>query len=394
MRFLYLALILFLLCSGTALSENYNFNNSIATVSSINNSKFKNSKVNKYINYFSKNEKGRVFFKMASLGRILASDIHSTINVPGFDNSAMDGYTIALNDNQVAQENLSFDVVDRIAAGSTGNDLKIGNAARIFTGAPIPNGANTVVMQEECTLSEDKSQITVKRAIKEHKSRDFWYLSQHTFPKQTKEYVPQILAVIYISKNMDKFGFSNKKIQPRMKMEKVKLPPQTSLEYISKISDIDFTLLKEINSSLLRDVTPPDGPYSIYVPLGLKETVYAKLASSPESKVISKYQVKKGDTLGSIGEIYSNSVKEILKLNNMKSTTIYTGQEILVYKKIFRNDNSKDSGSFVYLVKKGDSLGLIAEKFNITKKDLKRANNLVSNKIEVGQSLKIIKSDE
>ena len=100
-----------------------------------------------------------------SLGRILASDIHSTINVPGFDNSAMDGYTIALNDNQVAQENLSFDVVDRIAAGSTGNDLKIGNAARIFTGAPIPNGANTVVMQEECTHSEDKSQITVKRAI-------------------------------------------------------------------------------------------------------------------------------------------------------------------------------------------------------------------------------------
>ena len=100
-----------------------------------------------------------------SLGRILASDIHSTINVPGFDNSAMDGYTIALNDNQVAQENLSFDVVDRIAAGSTGNDLKIGNAARIFTGAPIPNGANTVVMQEECTLSEDKSQITIKRAI-------------------------------------------------------------------------------------------------------------------------------------------------------------------------------------------------------------------------------------
>ena len=100
-----------------------------------------------------------------SLGRILASDIHSTINVPGFDNSAMDGYTIALNDTQIAQENLSFDVVDRIAAGSTGNDLKIGNAARIFTGAPIPNGANTVVMQEECTLSEDKSQITVKRAI-------------------------------------------------------------------------------------------------------------------------------------------------------------------------------------------------------------------------------------
>ena len=100
-----------------------------------------------------------------SLGRILASNIHSTINVPGFDNSAMDGYTIALDDSQVSQTNLSFDIVDRITAGSTGNELKKGCAARIFTGAPIPKGANTVVMQEECELSEDGSQISVARAI-------------------------------------------------------------------------------------------------------------------------------------------------------------------------------------------------------------------------------------
>ena len=101
-----------------------------------------------------------------SLSRILASDIHSTINVPGFDNSAMDGYAIALNDNQLLQKNLSFDIVDRIPAGSTGNELSKGCAARIFTGAPIPKGANTVIMQEECEVSEDESQITITRAIK------------------------------------------------------------------------------------------------------------------------------------------------------------------------------------------------------------------------------------
>ena len=101
-----------------------------------------------------------------SLSRILASDIHSTINVPGFDNSAMDGYAIALNDNQLLQKNLSFDIVDRIPAGSTGNELNKGCAARIFTGAPIPKGANTVIMQEECEVSEDELQITITRAIK------------------------------------------------------------------------------------------------------------------------------------------------------------------------------------------------------------------------------------
>ena len=101
-----------------------------------------------------------------SLGRILAFDIHSTINVPGFDNSAMDGYAIALSDNQLLQNNLSFDIVDRIPAGSTGNELNKGCAARIFTGAPIPKGANTVIMQEECEVSGDGVQITVARAIK------------------------------------------------------------------------------------------------------------------------------------------------------------------------------------------------------------------------------------
>lgn len=101
----------------------------------------------------------------SSIGRILAQDICSNINVPGFDNSSMDGYTIALDENNTSMTNQSFDVVDRITAGSTGNELKRGNAARIFTGAPIPPGANTVVMQEECQASDDGSQITIKRAI-------------------------------------------------------------------------------------------------------------------------------------------------------------------------------------------------------------------------------------
>ncbi|MBT5499239.1 MAG: molybdopterin molybdenumtransferase MoeA, partial [Thiotrichales bacterium] len=62
----------------------------------------------------------------SSIGRILAKDIHSKINVPGFDNSSMDGYTIALDENNTSMTNQSFDVVDRITAGSTGNELKRG----------------------------------------------------------------------------------------------------------------------------------------------------------------------------------------------------------------------------------------------------------------------------
>ena len=100
------------------------------------------------------------------LGRILAGDICSNINVPGFDNSAMDGYAINLKDEQIDPPGgFSFEITDRIAAGSIGDDLKPGCAARIFTGAPVPNGANTVIMQEECELIDNDKKIEIYRPI-------------------------------------------------------------------------------------------------------------------------------------------------------------------------------------------------------------------------------------
>lgn len=80
-------------------------------------------------------------------GRILAEDVLSPVNVPGFDNSAMDGYAICVAADAVAP--FTLPVVQRIAAGQTGQPLQPGQAARIFTGAPIPEGTTAVVMQED-----------------------------------------------------------------------------------------------------------------------------------------------------------------------------------------------------------------------------------------------------
>ncbi|GHD61827.1 molybdopterin molybdotransferase MoeA [Jeongeupia chitinilytica] len=91
-----------------------------------------------------------------ALGRVLATDVVSTLAVPGFDNSAMDGY--ALNVADVAQPG-PFAVVQRIAAGDTGVALAPGEAARIFTGAPVPDGTNAVAMQEDCNV--DGGTLTV-----------------------------------------------------------------------------------------------------------------------------------------------------------------------------------------------------------------------------------------
>jgi molybdopterin molybdotransferase len=82
----------------------------------------------------------------AALGRVLAEPVHAALDVPAYDNSAMDGY--ALNTRDVTGAGVVLPVSQKIAAGHPGTELAPGTAARIFTGAPIPPGANAVVMQE------------------------------------------------------------------------------------------------------------------------------------------------------------------------------------------------------------------------------------------------------
>ncbi len=93
------------------------------------------------------------------LNRILAQDIVATINVPNFDNSAMDGYALRLEDCQAALQDNSdlFDmpVSQRITAGDAPKPLLANTCARIFTGAAVPSNSDLVVMQEQCEVLEN-----------------------------------------------------------------------------------------------------------------------------------------------------------------------------------------------------------------------------------------------
>ena len=95
-------------------------------------------------------------------GRVLAQDVVSALQVPPQDNSSMDGYALRFADCVKADAVLK--VTQRIPAGSHGTTLHAGEAARIFTGAPIPEGADAVVMQEDCEALDD-NQVRVKSAV-------------------------------------------------------------------------------------------------------------------------------------------------------------------------------------------------------------------------------------
>jgi molybdopterin molybdotransferase len=98
----------------------------------------------------------------SALGRVLAKNVDSLVDVPPLDNTSMDGYAVRTADTQTAGSSLK--IAQRIPAGSVGTTLEPGTAARIFTGAPVPDGADAVVMQEDCAVQEgaaDQVQINV-----------------------------------------------------------------------------------------------------------------------------------------------------------------------------------------------------------------------------------------
>ncbi len=86
-------------------------------------------------------------------GRVLAADLLSPLSLPSLDTSSMDGYALRVRD--VVTSSTRLQVSQRIPAGSVGSTLEPGTAARIFTGAPLPVGADAVVMQELCEADAD-----------------------------------------------------------------------------------------------------------------------------------------------------------------------------------------------------------------------------------------------
>ena len=107
------------------------------------------------------NETDRVVMQ-AALGRVLAEDVKSLVDVPPLDNTSMDGYAVRTADTKTAGQVLT--IAQRIPAGSIGTALEPGTAARIFTGAPVPPGADAVVMQEDCAVEGQSDQVTINIA--------------------------------------------------------------------------------------------------------------------------------------------------------------------------------------------------------------------------------------
>lgn len=241
----------------------------------------------------------------------------------------------------------------------------------------------------------------VLRVIRQQKINyldNFWDLYGR-LPGETARYVPRFLATLHIIQNPAKYGFSFKELENPPLYEKVDIEKQIQLKTLADIMDIPFEELSALNSELRRQATPP-AKYSLKVPLGMKTVLLSKLENMPawtpqknEYNDYTYHTVKKGDTLSRIAAKYRTSVDAIVKANKISRKRILnTGQKLKI--PLGRGSDMlsfEDSGitSGKYRTKRGETLKIIARKFNTNTTQLKRINNLTSSLLYEGQVLKV-----
>lgn len=240
---------------------------------------------------------------------------------------------------------------------------------------------------------------TVRRAMRRGKSKDYWRLTKkRLLPRDTREYVSQFLAALTIGRNLEKFGFHEQTDIDYPDVELVDVPSPTKLKDISRITGVSVASLKEVNPHLTKGLTPPDdASYELWVPTEYvskfkgKDNVFiaAKIKGLKprrylaDSSGIVRYRVRRGQTLSHIARRFGLSVAYLKKINGMKSSRIYAGQRIRVKSRSYRRSHT------YHVVRSGQNLGGIARRYRLSISELKRLNQLRSNKILIGQRLRV-----
>jgi membrane-bound lytic murein transglycosylase D len=226
---------------------------------------------------------------------------------------------------------------------------------------------------------------------------DFWDLYER-LPRETAMYVPKFLAVLHILKDPEMYGFSLPEPDDSLSYETVSVEKQIQLKTVAKELGVPYKELTGLNPELRQEVTPPT-MYSLKVPSGKGEMLQARLKSipgwSPPTKEYVYHKVRKGETLSRIAQRYRASMRDIVWTNGIREKHfIRAGQKLKIPLRGRGGRAYALSYELLpggkYKIKKGDSLWLIAKKFNTDTRKLQKLNGLKSPRLYVGQILKVI----
>jgi membrane-bound lytic murein transglycosylase D len=262
----------------------------------------------------------------------------------------------------------------------------------------------------------------LQNAIKMGRQTDFWKLSEKSrlLPRETRDYVPMILAAIVIAKNPLQYGFEFES-EPAHQYETVNLPRAVDLRRIAEWTNTTIDEIQALNPELRRWTTPVrDSAYALKVPSGTAEVVRTRLdeESTTDLASLNWYVVKRGDTLALIARKLNVGRADLAEANYIKATArVSPGDKLIVPRettalmaartdrpvpatdsrplvadKVVPAIDSSGSVKVVYQVKSGDTLSSIARFFSTNVAAIQNWNHLSDTQIRAGERLTIYTS--
>jgi membrane-bound lytic murein transglycosylase D len=249
--------------------------------------------------------------------------------------------------------------------------------------------------------------------IETYNTRDFWEIADsESLYLETKRYVPKLIAAIIIGRDPEKYGFTGIDYHAPRQYEQIKVPGNISLEAVAAVANTTVKQLRTLNNELRKNQTPPDGRYTLRIPVGTKELIAANLHNlKPITHAVyathtvrrgETHTVRRGETLSGICKRYDISMTNLLKANNLRSGRLISGQRLqfpttATRYVVAQQDTPRDSKgvktvqqTIRHQLKSKETLTSVARQYKVSVHDLMRWNKITNqNKVKRGQQLAI-----
>ena len=223
----------------------------------------------------------------------------------------------------------------------------------------------------------------VHRAMRLHQTSDFWQL--HTLPRETRNYIPYYLAAAIIARNPEEYGFEtySKKRKAPFEFDTVELEKSADLSVLARSAGTSLKTMQYYNPELRQSATPQNGPYTLRIPKGTANKFTANFNALPDVQRFAPqyivHKVRRGESLSTISKKYKVSIHDVAAVNKIRNRhKISIGQKLTIPIRgaYASHDGPPGHIKVVYTVRKGDTLGHIAEDYGTRAVKIRRWNNL------------------
>jgi len=229
----------------------------------------------------------------------------------------------------------------------------------------------------------------VQRSVMRTGYADFWELyRRNVLPAATKNYVPGIIAAIIMAKNPSQYGLDKLVPDSAVVSDTVMVDYAIDLRLVADVTDSSLQEIVALNPSLLRMTTPRDMSFDLHIPVGTRDVFAERLKDIPEEKRGSWrfHVVRSGETLDGIATALHAHASDISEANGLtESGDVKTGDELVVPV----TSAAASARPARYVVRRGDTLITVADRFGVSVEDLRRWNHLSSSELRPHSSLAV-----